>query len=238
MSGIAKKVHQSVLDELNAESKAKVEAIRKLSASDNHNRNLQAIIVKKEKELKTENTRWTNASNERDVLQETNKKYRNKIGRLEEKLKKNEEEYFKLHGKVGTKSEKEWQEKTAKLRKKIAQLEEGNLGVIVPAGREVQLKDTVAELEHDLETAKKVIDEMNEREERMQTASKELIKKHNNAVNLKDLYEGQLKDVRKESEEKVKELNQYSSLLTGELRGANYCFTKLVEVMFEQKGDS
>ena len=79
---------------------------------------------------------------------------------------------------------------------------------------------------------------MNEREERMQNASKELIKKHNNAVNLKDLYESQLKDVRKEAQEQVKDLNQHNSLLTGELRGANFCFQKLVEVMFEQKGDS
>jgi len=55
------------------------------------------------------------------------------------------------------------------------------------------------------------------------------------AVSLKDLYEGELKNVRKEAEEQVKDLNQHNSLLTGELRGANYCFTKLAEEMAKGK---
>jgi sulfite reductase beta subunit-like hemoprotein len=228
MSGIPKKVHQSVVDELNAESKAKVEAIRELNASDHVNRNLQGIIAKKEKELKTENTRWTNASNERDVLQETNKKYRNKIGRLEEKLKQNEEAYFSLQTKKYNKGyvdkrEKEWQEKSAKLSKKIAQLEECNLGVVVPAGREVQLKDTVAELEQNLEEAKEVIETRTARE-------KELRISHKQAVTLKDLYESQLKDVRKQAGVEQSVYAERVKELTGELAGVKYCYLQLTNL--------
>ena len=38
-----------------------------------------------------------------------------------------------------------------------------------------------------------------------------------------------------ELEELVKDLNQHNSLLTGELRGANFCFQKLVEEMTKGK---
>ena len=194
MSGIAKKVHKSVLDDLNIKLAENIELKKKLSASDHVNRNLRGMLEKSQERWKQEK---------------------------------------KIHQNV-TKEHKKSNEKNATLRKLVKELQEGSRGGLGNLGKD----PTCISTNQQLETAKKVIDEMNEREERMQNASKELIKKHNNAVNLKDLYEGQLKDVRKEAEEQVQDLNQHNSLLTGELRGANYCFTKLVEVMFEQKGDS
>jgi len=44
-----------------------------------------------------------------------------------------------------------------------------------------------------------------------------------------------LRDREVELEEQVKDLNQHNSLLTGELRGANYCFSKLAEEMSKGK---
>ena len=236
MAGIPKKVHKSVLDDLNLKLGEIIDLKKKVEATDHVNRNLQAIITKKEKQLKTETNMYQNASNERDVLQGTNKKYRSKIGRLEEaiggleeKLKQNEEAYFELHGKVGRKSEKEWQDKTAKLRKKIAQLQEGNLGVVVPAGREIQLGDKVAELEHSLGVAKTVHDQRTERE-------KDLKSKLQQAVNVKDLYEDQLNALRAESAKDREENRCEIERLIGEIRGANFCFQKLVQEIFGQKG--
>jgi hypothetical protein len=211
MSGISKKVHQSVVDELNLESKAKVEAIRDLNASDHVNRNLQAIITKKEKQLKTESNMYQNASNERDISEGMNKKYRSKIGRLEEKLKQNEEAYFKL--------------RTEKERKRNDK-------------REMELEKIITVLKHDLELAKKVAEQINEREDKMQNASKDLIKKHNQAIQLKELYEEQLKNVRKEAAKDREENRCEVERLIGELRGANFCFQKLVQEIFEQKGSA
>ena len=86
--------------------------------------------------------------------------------------------------------------------------------------REVELMEIVTALKHDLELAKKAIDKAEEQSQTMTDRCK--------VANFE----------RDEAQELVKDLNQHNSLLTGELRGANYCFTKLVEVMFEQKGDS
>jgi len=211
MSGIPKKVHKSVVDDLNIKMGAIIDLKKKVEATDHVNRNLQAIITKKEKQLKTESNMYQNASNERDISEGMNKKYRSKIGRLEEKLKQNEEAYFKL--------------RTEKERKRNDK-------------REMELEKIITVLKHDLELAKKVAEQINEREDKMQNASKDLIKKHNQAIQLKELYEEQLKNVRKEAAKDREENRREVERLIGELRGANFCFQKLVQEIFEQKGSA
>ena len=53
------------------------------------------------------------------------------------------------------------------------------------------------------------------------------------AVNVKDLYEDQLKDVRKEAAKDREENRCEIERLIGELRGANFCFQKLTEEIFK-----
>ena len=94
--------------------------------------------------------------------------------------------------------------------------------------REVELEEIITALQHDLELAKKAITQMTDGEKKLRGDLQQ-------AVNVRDLYEEQLKDVRKEAQEQVQALNQHNSLLTGELRGANYCFSKLAEEMSKGK---
>ena len=83
--------------------------------------------------------------------------------------------------------------------------------------REIELEEIITALKHDLELAKKAIDQAEKQSQTMTDRCKVAI------------FE------REEAQEQVKALNQHNSLLTGELRGANYCFSKLAEEMSKGK---
>ena len=187
MSGIPKKVHKVVVDDLNNKMGMIVDLTNKLNASDTVNIHVKAMLEKSQE-------KW----------------------RMEKKIHQNV-----------TKEHKKCIDRNVTLRKLVKELQEGSRGGLGNLGKDLASVST-----HDqLEAAKKVIDQMSEREDKIQNASKDLIKKHNQAIQLKELYEEQLKKVRKEAEEQVQALNQHNSLLTGELRGANFCFQKLAEEM-------
>ena len=85
--------------------------------------------------------------------------------------------------------------------------------------REIELEEIITALKHDLELAKKAIDKAEEQSQIMTDRCK--------VANFE----------REEAQELVKDLNQHNSLLTGELRGANYCFSKLAEEISKGKED-
>ena len=84
-------------------------------------------------------------------------------------------------------------------------------------GKEIELEQIIIALKNDLELAKKTIDQAEKQSQTMTDRCKVAI------------FE------REEAQEQVKALNQHNSLLTGELRGANYCFSKLAEEMSKGK---
>ena len=191
MSGIAKKVHKSVLDDLNIRLAEIIELKKKVDASDHVNQNLRGMLEKSQERWKQEK---------------------------------------KIHQNV-TKEHKKSNERNVTLRKLVKEMQEGTLGDFVPGGHEKRLVDRVAELEHSLGVAKTVHDQRTERE-------KDLKSKLQQSVTLKDLYESQLKDVRKEAAKDREENRCEVERLIGEIRGANFCFQKLIAEIFEQKGDS
>jgi len=191
MSGIAKKVHKSVLDDLNIKLAEIIELKKKVDASDHVNQNLRGMLEKSQERWKQEK---------------------------------------KIHQNV-TKEHKKSNERNVTLRKLVKEMQEGTLGDFVPGGHEKRLVDRVAELEHSLGVAKTVHDQRTERE-------KDLKSKLQQSVTLKDLYESQLKDVRKEAAKDREENRCEVERLIGEIRGANFCFQKLIAEIFEQKGDS
>ena len=83
--------------------------------------------------------------------------------------------------------------------------------------REIELEEIITALQHDLELAKKAIDQAEKQSQTMTDRCKLAIFDRDKAQEL------------------VKDLNQHNSLLTGELRGANYCFSKLAEEMSKGK---
>ena len=191
MAGIPKKVHKSVVDDLNLKLAEIIELKKKLNASDTVNSHVKAMLEESQQRWKQEK---------------------------------------KIHQKV-TKEHKKCIDRNVTLRKLVKEMQEGTLGDFVPGGHEKRLVDRVAELEHSLEVAKTVHDQRTERE-------KDLKSKLQQAVTLKDLYESQLKDVRKEAAKDREENRVEVERLIGEIRGANFCFQKLIAEIFEQKGDS
>ena len=189
MAGIPKKVHKSVVDDLNLKLAEIIELKKKLNASDTVNSHVKAMLEESQQRWKQEK---------------------------------------KIHQKV-TKEHKKCIDRNVTLRKLVKEMQEGTLGDFVPGGHEKRLVDRVAELEHSLEVAKTVHDQRTERE-------KDLKSKLQQAVTLKDLYESQLKDVRKEAAKDREENRCEVERLIGEIRGANFCFQKLVQEIFEQKG--
>ena len=133
---------------------------------------------------------------------------------LEEKLRKNEEAYFSLQ--------------TKKYNKRYVDK------------REIELGEIITALKHDLELAKAErydnADEDQLQIKHLQDCNKEwkrtygsMKDKLQQVVTLKELYEGQLKSVRDEYGAKESEYRYEVERLTGELRGANFCFQKLTE---------
>ena len=115
--------------------------------------------------------------------------------------------------------------------------------------REVELMEIVTALKHDLELAKAErydnADEDRLQIKHLQDCNAEWKKTYQSmkgdlkqSVTFKELYESQLKDVRKEAAKDREENSCEIERLTGEIRGANFCYQKLVEVIFEQKGGS
>jgi len=84
-------------------------------------------------------------------------------------------------------------------------------------GKEIELEQIIIALKNDLELAKKTIDQAEKQSQTMTDRCGVAI------------FE------RDEAQEQVQALNQHNSLLTGELRGANYCFSKLAEEMAKGK---
>ena len=80
-----------------------------------------------------------------------------------------------------------------------------------------ELEEIITALKHDLELAKKAIDKAEEQSQTMTDRCK--------VANF----------ARDEAQEQVQDLNQHNSLLTGELRGANFCFQKLAEEISKGK---
>ena len=113
--------------------------------------------------------------------------------------------------------------------------------------REVELMEIVTALKHDLELAKaerydnadedrlqiKHLQDCNAEWKKTYESMKKSLKQANN---VKDLYEDQLKDVRKEAAKDREENRCEIERLIGEVRGANFCFQKLTESLMFKGG--
>ena len=113
--------------------------------------------------------------------------------------------------------------------------------------REVELMEIVTALKHDLELAKAERYDNAEEDQlqikHLQDCNTEWKKTYQSmkgdlkqAVNVKDLYEDQLKSVRKEAAKDREEKDLEIERLIGEVRGANFCFQKLTESLMFKGG--
>jgi len=145
-------------------------------------------------------------------------------------------------------------DQVAKLKKKLdaADAVNRNLNGIIQnykqdKEKEIESEQIITALKHDLELAKVEIydnaDEDRLQIKHLQDCNKEwkrtygsMKDKLQQAVTLKELYEGQLKSVRDEYGAKESECRYEVERLTGELRGANFCFQKLTESLMFKGG--